>query len=219
MRYWPISLLILSFRSFANETATQASGAYMFSFLALTTVCLILLMRTRNLHLQMAQRAGLPRTKTNTIESNTKQHLKTVDNMQTQSIQMVEQAPDEPCSKTTSSEYKQHLNFKDLLFIERFEAVVAKNYQLNTFNRAQAASQLAISERQLNRKLGLLTEENFSCYLRKYRLRQAICLMGKGLQVSQIGDRVGFSSATYFSSCFKTEYGKTVKQYEQQLRG
>jgi AraC-like DNA-binding protein len=43
-------------------------------------------------------------------------------------------------------------------------------------------------------------------------------LMGKGLQVSQIGDKVGFSSATYFSSCFKTEYGKTVKQFEQQLR-
>jgi AraC-like DNA-binding protein len=75
---------------------------------------------------------------------------------------------------------------------------------------------LAVSGRQLNRKLSALTDHNFSEYLRKYRLRKACELVASGRQVAQIGHDVGFSSGSYFSSCFKAEYGMTVKQYEQQ---
>ncbi|NQZ12252.1 MAG: helix-turn-helix transcriptional regulator [Algicola sp.] len=203
MRYWPISLLILSFYSFANDMATQQTAINMFSYVALTSVCLFLLMRTRYLHLQSAQRSNQLQRRTDSIE-----------NLKNQNKTMPETAP-----IAQQNDVTLHMNLKDQLFVERFEAIIAKNYQLNTFNRSHTASEMAISERQLNRKLGLLTEDNFSGYLRKYRLKQAVCLMGKGLQVSQIGDQVGFSSATYFSSCFKTEYGKTVKQYEQQIRG
>lgn len=206
MRYWPISLLILSLSSFASDKATQSTAINMFSFFVLTTLCLFLLMRTRNLHLQSAQRSSQRQTKTDTITD-----------LKNQNETLAEQAPEEPKVIDQKNDDKRRMNLKDQRFIERFEAIIAKNYQCNTFNRSQTASQMAISERQLNRKLGLLTEANFSGYLRKYRLRQAICLMGTGLQVSQIGDKVGFSSATYFSSCFKTQYGKTVKQYEQEL--
>ena len=201
MRYWPISLLILSFCSFANDMATQQNAINMFSYVVLTSVCLFLLMRTRNLHLQSAQRSSQLKSQTDTLE-----------NLKNQSKTLPES--DQSAAITQQNDVELQMSLKDRLFVERFEAIIAKNYQLNTFNRSQTASQMAISERQLNRKLGLLTDDNFSCYLRKYRLTQAVCLMGKGLQVSQIGDRIGFSSATYFSSCFKTEYGKTVKQYE-----
>ncbi|MCJ8268623.1 MAG: helix-turn-helix domain-containing protein, partial [Psychrosphaera sp.] len=181
MRYWPISLLILSFCSFANDMATQQNAINMFSYVVLTSVCLFLLMRTRNLHLQSAQRSSQLKSQTDTLE-----------NLKNQSKTLPES--DQSAAITQQNDVELQMSLKDRLFVERFEAIIAKNYQLNTFNRSQTASQMAISERQLNRKLGLLTDDNFSCYLRKYRLTQAVCLMGKGLQVSQIGDRIGFSS-------------------------
>jgi ligand-binding sensor domain-containing protein/DNA-binding response OmpR family regulator len=106
------------------------------------------------------------------------------------------------------------LNLKDREFIETFEELIESHYQSPNLNRSFIADKLIISERQLNRKLSSICNHNFSEYLRKFRLRKSITLLNKGLQVAQISDSVGFSSPAYFSSCFKTEFGVTFKQYE-----
>lgn len=105
---------------------------------------------------------------------------------------------------------------KDQAFIEQFEGIISAHYQSTGFSRSKAASLMALGERQLNRKLAALVDHNFSEYLRKYRLRQAIGLLGKGLQIAQIADNIGFSSTTYFNTCFKAEFGKSAKQYERE---
>ena len=110
-----------------------------------------------------------------------------------------------------------NINERDKCFLEKFEKVIEKNYTLSDFNRTQASSYLALSERQLNRKLAALVDHNFSEYLRKYRLRKSIELITTGLQVAEIGEKIGFSSTAYFGACFKAEYGKTVKQFERAL--
>ncbi|MEO1035395.1 MAG: two-component regulator propeller domain-containing protein [Pseudomonadota bacterium] len=105
----------------------------------------------------------------------------------------------------------------DRRFLERFEQIVAENYANPYFDRSQAARFMAVSERQLNRKLSYLVDHNFSAYLRRFRLRKSLELLGRGLRITQIAESVGFSNSSYFSSCFKTEYGYTVKQYESKL--
>ncbi|MCF6434908.1 two-component regulator propeller domain-containing protein [Pseudoalteromonas sp. MMG022] len=106
---------------------------------------------------------------------------------------------------------------KDSKFIEKFTQVIAQNYQDETFNRSQAAELLAMSERQLNRKLSALLDYNFTEYLRKYRLQKALTLLGKDYQIQQIAESVGFASVTYFSLCFKQEFGKSAKAYEKEM--
>ncbi len=103
---------------------------------------------------------------------------------------------------------------KDRDFLQKFEAIVAKHYADHDFRRSTAASLMAVSERQLNRKLSALVDHNFSDYVRKYRLRQSLSLLDEGLQVAQVSERVGFSNANYFSSCFRAEYGQTAKSYQ-----
>ncbi|MCF6440475.1 response regulator [Pseudoalteromonas luteoviolacea] len=100
-------------------------------------------------------------------------------------------------------------------FILKFEKVIEQHYQDEAFSRTMAASEMHISERQLNRKLAHLLDHNFSEYLRKYRLRQSLNLIHSGLQIAQIAEDVGFSSPSYFSHCFKAEYGKTVSQHRK----
>lgn len=113
-------------------------------------------------------------------------------------------------NKVLSNEHK-----RERKFIEKFEKVISENYTSQGFDRSQAAQLMHIGERQLNRKLAALVDHNFSEYLRKYRLRKATELLHQKLTVAQIADEVGFSSTTYFSSCFKAEFGMTVKEYEQ----
>ena len=119
-------------------------------------------------------------------------------------------------NEAQSSTELSELNAKELKFIATFESIIADNYSNSAFKRADAASLLAMSERQLTRKLDALFTDGFAVYLRKHRLQQAKALIGTGLSVTQIGDDVGFNSPSYFINCFKAEYGKTVRQYENE---
>ena len=102
---------------------------------------------------------------------------------------------------------------RDKEFFNRFEMVIGKHYQQEHFTRAEAASELAMSERQLNRKLSALVDYNFSEYLRKYRLQKSKELLLSGKQVTEVAYDVGFSSPSYFSSCFKAEFEQTPKEF------
>ncbi|CAH9050147.1 Sensor histidine kinase RcsC [Pseudoalteromonas sp. CIP111854] len=105
---------------------------------------------------------------------------------------------------------------KDKKFLERFEQVIERNYQSENLNRSTVANAMALSERQLNRKLSALVDNNFSNYLRKYRLRKSLNYMNQGLQVSQVSGLVGFSTSVYFGKCFRNEFGATYTEYEKQ---
>ncbi|MCW8093161.1 hybrid sensor histidine kinase/response regulator transcription factor [Alteromonas sp. ASW11-130] len=104
---------------------------------------------------------------------------------------------------------------KDQAFYARFISIIEKNYKEETFNRAQAANELAVSERQLNRKLAAMMEHNFTEYLKNYRLKKSKLLLRSGEQVTQIALDVGFNSTSYFSSRFKARYGLSPTQYQE----
>lgn len=110
------------------------------------------------------------------------------------------------------------VNAKESEFIQQFSAIIEASFHLKTLSRGEVANQLAMSERQLNRKLAALLDYNFNEYLRKYRLRESLKYIGKGCQMWEICDGVGFSNLTYFSSCFKAEYGLSFKQYEKKVK-
>lgn len=106
---------------------------------------------------------------------------------------------------------------RDKDFFARFEKMISEHYSKDDFSRADAASYLALSERQLNRKLSALVDYNFSEYLRKYRLQKSTELLTSGMQVTEVAYDVGFNSPSYFSSCFKAEFDKSPSKYVEDL--
>lgn len=104
-------------------------------------------------------------------------------------------------------------NKKDRDFYSKFISVIETHHASVTFSRTQASSLMAMSERQLNRKLAALIDHNFSEYLRKFRMEKARQLLLEGRQITEVSYDVGFSSPSYFSSCFKAEFGLTPKEY------
>ncbi len=115
------------------------------------------------------------------------------------------------------AEVIKQFSIRDQDFIKKFEISIEENYSQSEFQLSQAASYLAMSDRQLQRKLKAIMNLTFSEYVRNYRLQKAEQLLKDGLFVHVVLEVVGFSSPSYFASCFKTKYGKTPKQFQQEV--
>ncbi len=70
------------------------------------------------------------------------------------------------------------------------------------------------SKSQLNRKLIALTGKSPNAFIREYRLNQALKLFRKGdHNISEIAFETGFSSPSYFTTCFQKQFGHQPSEY------
>lgn len=102
---------------------------------------------------------------------------------------------------------------KDRQFIHSLESYVADHYHDSQLQMPVAAAALHMSEKQLQRKVRSLLNQSFSEYLRNYRLKIAAEKLKQGHSASEVAFDVGFSSGSYFSTCFKAYFGLTPKNY------
>jgi ligand-binding sensor domain-containing protein/signal transduction histidine kinase/DNA-binding response OmpR family regulator len=79
----------------------------------------------------------------------------------------------------------------------------------------EIAKSLAISERQLYRKLRSVADLSPNEYLRRYRLEKSIALLNEGKSSNYVAFEVGFSSQSYFGKCFKAQYGLSPTDYKK----
>ena len=94
-------------------------------------------------------------------------------------------------------------------FIQKFRLFVEQNLSDSSMNVETIGAELGLSRVQLYRKVKALTGCTPVDLLRKARLSKALALLADPeLTVSEIAYRVGFTSPSYFTKCFKDEYGK-----------
>ncbi|MCF6300716.1 MAG: ATP-binding protein [Proteobacteria bacterium] len=117
--------------------------------------------------------------------------------------------------KTNDPLASLNLSKHDLAFIEKLKTVIEKHYPNEYFLKADLASKMTVSERQLQRKVKALIDEKPMNMLRDYRLKKATIKLKEGFQVGIVSDECGFSSVSYFGRCFKKKYGLTPKAYQQ----
>lgn len=107
----------------------------------------------------------------------------------------------------------------DDLFLRKFLAQIEAVYTDAEYNVEKLSDTLAISRGHLHRKIKDLTGTTTVGYLRNFRLRKAaILLLQKQQSISEIAYNTGFSSPAYFSKCFKTLFGTTPKEYQEESR-
>jgi len=116
-------------------------------------------------------------------------------------------------SQLTGSDQKEQNS--DDKFIEKLETVIAKMYLATDLDIQQLASNMAMSERQLQRKIKVLLGTTPNNFIKEFRLEKAKILLQNGAKIGLIALDVGFSSQTYFGRCFKESFNCTPKQYQQ----
>lgn len=120
----------------------------------------------------------------------------------------------------SKSEDGDTLSERDRRFIARCDQVLNQHCADSEFSLAQLANAVAMSERQLQRKLKALTDNTPREYIRNFRLKKALELLLAGERIGEIAFNVGFTSQAYFTSCFKARFGAAPTLYlQQQDRG
>jgi len=107
---------------------------------------------------------------------------------------------------------------EDERFVKKVMNIIEANIADPGFGVEQLSEEIGMSASYLYRKLKSLTQISTNDLIRKYRLKKAsILLRNKGGNVTEIMYEVGFANLSYFSKCFKAEYGLNPKDYQQKM--
>lgn len=102
---------------------------------------------------------------------------------------------------------------RDLAFLARLGAAATQGYSDPDFSVADLAIQVAMSDRQLQRRVRALLGVSPAEYLREVRLRNAAELLRAGHSATRVAMDTGFSSASHFGALFKARFKQTPGEY------
>lgn len=101
-----------------------------------------------------------------------------------------------------------HLEDRDKQFLKQLQAIIQKNLSDSEFGVEDMGQQIGLSRVQLYRKVKAMTGSSVVDLLRKARLAKARRLLEtRSMSISEVAYEVGFSAPSYFTKCFKEEYG------------
>lgn len=100
------------------------------------------------------------------------------------------------------------LEDRDKQFLHQLHAIIQKNLSNSEFGVEDVGKEIGLSRVQLYRKVKAMTGSSVVDLLRKARLAKAKRLLeSRSMSVSEVAYEVGFSAPSYFTKCFKEEYG------------
>lgn len=102
----------------------------------------------------------------------------------------------------------------DESFLLKLKGIIEDKMAEPELSVESLSREVALSRVQLYRKVLSLTGFSVNELIRSIRLQRAAQLMDKKWgTVSQIAYEVGFNNLSYFTKCFRAEYGKTPSEY------
>lgn len=109
----------------------------------------------------------------------------------------------------------QEVNEAEVPFVEKVAGVIASNLSSPDFTAGRLADDVALSRRQLTRRLKKTIGQTPAALIRTYRIERARELLGNNAKtVAEVAYAVGFRSPSHFSQVFQDEIGKTPTEYQ-----
>lgn len=103
------------------------------------------------------------------------------------------------------------LPFEEDLFSKRLEKSISTHYSNDDFSVSDLADVMAMSERNLQRKVRDVFSMSPTAFIKRYRLTVAKRLLIQGHSTHEVCYSVGFSSVGHFNRSFKQEFGFSPK--------
>ena len=104
----------------------------------------------------------------------------------------------------------------DEKFIARVKGIIEKRISDEKLGVESLAEEVGLSRVQLYRKINALTGMSVNDFIRKLRIQKGAQLLTQRWgTVSEIAYEVGFSNPSYFSKCFKDQFGVIPSSYSQ----
>jgi AraC-like DNA-binding protein/ligand-binding sensor domain-containing protein len=107
----------------------------------------------------------------------------------------------------------------DVAFLARALEQVEKNLDVANYSVEQLSRDLFMDRTGLYRKLITLLDKSPSLFIRNVRLEKAAKLILEGtFNISEITEKVGFSTSSYLSKCFQEMYGCRPSEYAKKAK-
>ena len=109
----------------------------------------------------------------------------------------------------------------DKLFLEHLTEILEQHIDDSDFKVDALAERMNMARTKLYTKLKSITGETPSEFIMSLRLKKAATLLVSQPQsaISEIADRLGFSTPRYFSKCFKEKFHMTPQEFRRMQTG
>ncbi|WP_020571000.1 hybrid sensor histidine kinase/response regulator transcription factor [Neolewinella persica] len=105
----------------------------------------------------------------------------------------------------------------DEIFLRQAMDIVEDNMSNTEFSVDQLVKEMGVSRSKLYLKLKALTGQSSSEFVRTVRLKRAVQLLeNSNYSVKEVMYMTGFNTASYFSKCFKRQFGIVPSEYVRQ---
>ncbi|WP_310587257.1 ATP-binding protein [Fibrella aquatilis] len=102
-------------------------------------------------------------------------------------------------------------------FLEKVIGVIEQYMADDAFSVEALQREMGMSRMQLHRKLKALTDQSASDFIRHIRLQRAADLLQQpGIQIAEAAYLSGFNHLSYFSKCFKEQFGMQPSEFAKQ---
>jgi AraC-like DNA-binding protein len=109
---------------------------------------------------------------------------------------------------------KKDVSGCDEQFLQKAQEIIEKNMQETDFSTEKFCKEIGISRAHLHRKLKALADQSATEFIRTIKLKRAAELLNRRTaSVSEIAYNTGFNNLSYFSRCFKEEFGIVPSEY------
>lgn len=109
---------------------------------------------------------------------------------------------------------KESISNLDKDFVSHFKSLVEEHIKDADLNVEDLGRRMGMSRVQLYRKLKSLTNYSPNELLRQMRLKKAAYLLAvSDMMISEVAYEVGFSSPSYFTKCYKEEFGESPTNF------
>ena len=108
----------------------------------------------------------------------------------------------------------QDLRPIDRQFLERVDAVIESQIANEEFSVEMLGREVNMDRTQVHRKLRALINRSAGEHIQFIRMQRAAALLKTSADsIAEIAWQVGFSDPSYFSKCFRKQFGKSPKEY------
>lgn len=102
-------------------------------------------------------------------------------------------------------------------FLEKIIRLIDEHLADEAFSVEALQREMGMSRMQLHRKLKALTDQSASDFIRYIRLQRAADLLQQpGIQIAEAAYLSGFNHLSYFSKCFKDQFGMLPSEFVRQ---
>lgn len=220
--------LLKSFNHFKGKILVNNDNMYIVKFKSVTNIILCALKIQDNFKYITPKFAGSIRQLKIGIASGNKNDLNSIIQIATRICEIVK---DQIVVTTEVRKLYEQVNKNSFINKEHIKTLKPQNevfiddimdftetiWTNSDFQVKAFSKNLGLSEVQVYRKLKALTGKTPSRFLSDFRLNKALILLHKKkANITEIAQKSGFNSLTYFTRCFKSKFGILPSKYLQQ---